>query len=126
MAGIDAATTGEHANGTARGGKPTDYAGPTYRDVRALATDMERLSGRRIAFLIDAGHVDRRWEGAAMHIRCVARTREDFYRGACYGSAIFSGSAGAATLPGAMIQALHSVWERIEEGGMFPEETDPE
>lgn len=113
MAGREEHSANREAAGSASSRGSYEFSGPTYRDVRELATAMERMYGRPIQFYFGPGDLARRWESSLLHVRARLAGPEGCDRGADWGGAYHGGNRGAKTLPGAMIQALHNLDEAL-------------
>jgi len=80
--------------------------GPTWYDVRKLASAMEDQYGVRIQFVIDPAHLTHRYRMNHLHIRVKAHRRQDPETAPAWASASMGGNSGSKTMPASMYHAL--------------------
>lgn len=89
-------------------------SGPSYSDVRYLLQDLEAEYAVRTQWLIDPAHATDRWKGPVFHVRLRAYKPGSKGHGDEWASASMGGSAGSATMPGAMVSCCVDMADQLQ------------
>lgn len=103
-----------------RQGEWTDTPrGPSWMDAFALAAAIEAEFGLRIHFRVLTTARAGRWAGRSCSVLAVACRVREQPQDSIAGSAVFGGVNGRATLPGAIVDALYDLDEKVRDPGAY-------
>jgi len=113
----------QRAKTTGQGRGNSDAVGPSWWDVRKLASDLERMYGRRVDILLGPGDTTRPWDSPTMHVRACLSRGGLWAPDTWWASSGFGGSSGYDTLAAAVCCALYDLWDIASHHGMFHDDT---